>query len=58
MGGDNAPVEIIKGAIDAIEKEPDMKVFLVGREEAIEKELIKYQYNKAQIEVDSRLGGD
>ena len=28
-----------------------MKVFLIGIQEAIEKELIKYQYNKSQIEV-------
>lgn len=51
MGGDNAPAEIVKGAVEAIEKEPSMKVFLVGIQEAIEKELIKYQYNKAQVEV-------
>ncbi len=51
MGGDNAPAEIVKGAVEAVEKEPAMKVFLVGIQEAIEKELIKYQYNKSQIEV-------
>ena len=51
MGGDNAPVEIVKGAIDAIQKEPDMKVFLVGKQDIVEEELNKYQYNKAQIEV-------
>lgn len=28
-----------------------MKVFLIGVQEAIEKELIKYQYSKSQIEV-------
>lgn len=51
MGGDNAPGEIVKGAVEAVEKEPSMKVFLVGVQEAIEKELIQYQYNKSQIEV-------
>lgn len=51
MGGDNAPAEIVKGAVEAVEKEPSMKVFLIGIQEAIEKELIKYQYNKSQIEV-------
>ena len=51
MGGDNAPAEIVKGAVDAVEREPAMKVFLVGLQEAIEKELIKYQYNKSQIEI-------
>ena len=51
MGGDNAPAEMVRGAVDAVRKEPDMKVFLVGRGETIEKELAKYQFNKAQIEV-------
>lgn len=51
MGGDNAPAEMIKGAIDAIAKEPFMKVFLVGREDVIQKGLANYQYNKEQIEV-------
>ena len=39
MGGDNAPSEIIKGAIDAVGREKNLKVFLVGQEEAIQKEL-------------------
>ena len=30
MGGDNAPAEIVKGAVEAVEREPSMKVFLVG----------------------------
>lgn len=51
MGGDNGPAEMIKGAMDAIAKEPFMKVFLVGREDVIQKELANYQYNKEQIEV-------
>lgn len=51
MGGDNAPVEMIKGAIDAIHKRNDIKVFLVGQEELIRKELEHYTYEKNQIEV-------
>lgn len=51
MGGDNAPVQIIKGAIEAINEEPSIKVFLVGKEEVIYKELEAYTYNKEQIEV-------
>lgn len=51
MGGDNAPVEMIKGAIDAIHKRKDIKVILVGQEELIHKELEKYTYEKDQIEV-------
>ena len=51
MGGDNAPGEIVKGAIDAIHKRSDIKVFLVGQEELIQKELTQYTYEKDQIEV-------
>ncbi len=51
MGGDNAPVEMIKGAIDAIHKRNDIKVFLVGQEELIQKELEHYTYEKDRIEV-------
>lgn len=51
MGGDNAPVEIIKGAIDALNAEERVKVFLVGREEVIKEELKKYTYDAARVEV-------
>lgn len=51
MGGDYAPVEMVKGAVDAIQKESAMKVFLVGQKDKINEELEKYQYNKEQIEV-------
>ena len=51
MGGDNAPVEIVKGAMDAINKEEDIKIFLVGQEYIVQKELEKYTYDKEQIEV-------
>lgn len=51
MGGDNAPVEIIKGAVEAINADSQIKVFLVGREEVIKEELKKYTYNDAQLEI-------
>ena len=51
MGGDNAPVEMIKGAMDAIQKRADIKVFIVGQEDLIRAELAKYTYNEDQIEV-------
>ena len=51
MGGDNAPVEMVKGAIDAIRSRTDIKVFLVGQEELINKELENYTYEKDQVEV-------
>lgn len=51
MGGDNAPVEIIKGAIDAVNERKDIKIFLVGLEDVIQEELKQYTYEKDQIEV-------
>lgn len=51
MGGDNAPGEIVKGAVDAIQKRKDIKVFLVGKEEMIQEELKKYSYKADQIEI-------
>ena len=51
MGGDNAPVEIVKGAIEAIQESKDVKVFLVGREEVIKEEIKKYSYNLEQLEI-------
>ncbi len=51
MGGDNAPIEIVKGAIEAIQENKEVKVFLVGREELIKEELKKYTYNCEQLEV-------
>ena len=32
MGGDNAPGEIVKGAIDAVNQREEIKVILVGEE--------------------------
>ena len=39
MGGDNAPAEIVKGAVDAVKEKANLKVLLVGLEEAVKKEL-------------------
>lgn len=51
MGGDNAPVEIIKGAIDAVNINENIHVVLVGNEEEIKKELVSYTYRKDQVEI-------
>ena len=51
MGGDNAPAEMVKGAVDAIAKEKNVKVFLVGREDIVRSELDKYTYDKDRIEI-------
>ncbi len=51
MGGDHAPAEIVKGAVDAVKLYPDIHVFLVGQEEVVEEELKKYDYPKENIEI-------
>jgi glycerol-3-phosphate acyltransferase PlsX len=51
MGGDNAPREIVKGAIEAINENDRIKVYLTGKQELIEQELSGYTYNKEQVEI-------
>lgn len=45
MGGDFAPLETVKGAVEAIEQIPNLEVVLVGHKDKIEAELKKYKYN-------------
>ena len=51
MGGDHAPAEAVKGAVEATEREKKVMVYLVGQQEAVEKELEKYTYDKERIQV-------
>lgn len=51
MGGDNAPGEIVAGAVDAVLAKPGIEVILVGQEQAVQQELSKYTYKKEQIQV-------
>ncbi|MBQ9604745.1 MAG: phosphate acyltransferase PlsX [Firmicutes bacterium] len=48
MGGDNAPAEIVLGAVNA-SKDIDYKIALVGKEDVVNEELSKYEYNKDKI---------
>ena len=50
MGGDHAPVEIVKGAVEAVNNK-GIHVILVGMQDAIENELKKYSYNHDLIEI-------
>lgn len=51
MGGDNAPAEVVKGAINAVTSRDDIKVILVGQEAVVKEELNKYQYPTERIQV-------
>ena len=49
-GGDHAPVETVKGAVEAV-KELNVDIKLVGPEDVVKAELAKYEYDKERIEV-------
>lgn len=51
MGGDHAPAEIVKGAVDAVSNRADIQVLLVGQKDVISRELEKYTYPKECIQV-------
>ncbi len=51
MGGDNAPTEIVKGCVDAVNTRSDIKVMLVGIADKIEAELAQHSYPAEQIEI-------
>ena len=49
MGGDNAPTEIVKGAVEAVNADKRVKVFLVGKEPVIREELKAYTYENPKV---------
>jgi glycerol-3-phosphate acyltransferase PlsX len=51
MGGDHAPEQIVKGAVEALTADRRVKVTLVGKEAAIMQELHKYTYDVARVDV-------
>lgn len=51
MGGDNAPTEMVKGAVDAVNLRDDIQVILTGQKDVIEEELKKYTYPAEKIEI-------
>jgi len=50
MGGDNAPLETVKGAVEALDI-VESTIVLVGLEDVIEEELKKYTYDSKRIEI-------
>ena len=52
MGGDNAPAEPVKAAVEAVTEREDIDVILTGRQDVIENELGKFQnYPKERIRI-------
>ena len=51
MGGDYAPEQTVKGAVEAVNSSDEIRVILVGKQDMIAKELEKYKYAKEDIEV-------
>jgi glycerol-3-phosphate acyltransferase PlsX len=51
MGGDYAPEEPVKAAVEAVKNRKDIHVILVGQEEVVKTELEKYTYPQEQISV-------
>ena len=51
FGGDNAPEEIVKGAVAALQKESGFTIGLTGKSEEIEKILSGLRYDKNRVEV-------
>lgn len=51
MGGDYAPEQTVQGAVNAVNSLKEIKVILVGKQDQIQTELAKYEYNRESIEV-------
>jgi len=51
FGGDNAPIEIVKGAVQAVYENSDVEVILTGDEEKIKNILNEEKYNGDKISI-------
>ena len=51
MGGDNAPQEIVKGALAALEQDKALKVVLTGDEGKIKNSLSGQKYDASRLEI-------
>ena len=53
MGGDNAPAEPVRAAVEAVTERQDIKVILTGKQEVIDKELAKYSGDRKSTRLNS-----
>lgn len=51
MGGDYAPAQIVKGAVEALKERKDIQIILVGQEKAIYAELNGIDYDKERLSI-------
>ena len=51
MGGDNAPLCNVQGAVDGVNEFDNVHIILVGKEDIIKEELSKFEYDSSRIEI-------
>ena len=51
MGGEYAPVEMVKGAVEALKKKEQVSVILGGQEDKIRRELSSYTYPEDRLSI-------
>ncbi|WP_029453276.1 phosphate acyltransferase PlsX [Clostridium algidicarnis] len=51
MGGDNSPRIVVEGSIQALKEFEDLQIIITGKQNEINKELSKYEYDKNKITV-------
>lgn len=50
MGGDHAPGEIVKGALQALESQKNLMLIFIGQQKPLEAELKKYSYDAGRVQ--------
>ncbi len=51
MGGDYAPTGIVEGVVEAVKEKDNVKVYLIGKEDLVKKELSAYEYPADRVEI-------
>lgn len=51
MGGDNAPEEIVKGAVLALNEKDNLYIYAVGKEDVVKQEFAKHTYDTSRLEI-------
>ncbi|MPQ44162.1 phosphate acyltransferase PlsX [Clostridium tarantellae] len=51
MGGDNSPHAVVEGCVEALKEFDDIELYITGKEEDLQKEFDKYDYDKSRIKL-------